>query len=483
MLQRIWMPLCLLAAALPAAGGEKTVETDWLAVLMNGQKMGHGRHVRTVEDGKVTTVQEVTMTVQRMGTSLTIRQVEQSVETAAGEPLSFRHVQDMGIMAQTISGRIAGGKLHMKTSGGAESTRPWPEGALLPEGLRLHNRSKGLKPGTEYTVTAFSPAMRRAVEVAVSVGEKKQVDLLGRVVTLTEVKTVTTGPTGEIHGTSYVDDDFDALRTIVPMLGMKMEMVACTRQVALSPVKPVDFFRNVLLAAPSPLRGLKTARRAVYQLRPTGDGGRLDFLETPAQRVVRRADGSFRVTVSRVEPPTDAPVPYKGDDAEALAALKPTPHLQADAREVVALANRAVRGANGAADAAGRIEKFVAAHITAKDLSVGYATALEVAKNRQGDCTEHAALAAAMCRAAGLPAQVVTGLAHVERFGSRRNVFVPHAWFRAYVGGKWIDYDAALGGFDVGHIALSAGDGEAAEFFGVANTLGYVKMVSATVER
>ena len=92
-------------------------------------------------------------------------------------------------------------------------------------------------------------------------------------------------------------------------------------------------------------------------------------------------------------------------------------------------------------------------------------------------------LAAAMCRAAGLPAQVVTGLAYVSKLGARKDVFVPHAWFRVRVGKQWVDYDAALRHFDAGHIALTAGDGNPDEFFGIIRTLGYFRIASVKVRR
>ena len=35
-----------------------------------------------------------------------------------------------------------------------------------------------------------------------------------------------------------------------------------------------------------------------------------------------------------------------------------------------------------------------------------------------------------------------------------------HAWVECYIGGQWVDYDAALDGFDVAHLALWTGAGE-----------------------
>ena len=42
------------------------------------------------------------------------------------------------------------------------------------------------------------------------------------------------------------------------------------------------------------------------------------------------------------------------------------------------------------------------------------ATAAEVARSREGDCTEHAVLLAALARARGIPARVAMGLVYVR---------------------------------------------------------------------
>jgi len=101
-----------------------------------------------------------------------------------------------------------------------------------------------------------------------------------------------------------------------------------------------------------------------------------------------------------------------------------------------------------------------------------------VATTRQGDCTEHALLLTAIARASGIPARVATGLAYVPRFGERENVFVPHAWTEAYVDGRWQGFDAALQGFDSGHIALAVGDGDPVRYFAGVALLGRLKVLS-----
>ena len=482
---RRWILVSALCAVTCPAPAEPKVE--YLAVLVGGKKLGYVKHTRAVAGGKVTTSQEMVLTMKRLNTAMTIKQSEGATETAAGKPLSFRSVQELGIMAQTMEGTVKpDGAVEVTVASGEtkkKMTMPWPEGALLPEGLRLLSARKGLKKGTTYTAKAFMSSMLKAMDVAIRVGDTKDVDLLGRVVSLTEVQTVMTAPTGRIESTSYVDKDLNALKTVVPMMGMQLEMIVCGKAVAMSESETLDFFDKLLVASPKPLTDVRSARSIRYTVQPTGKNARLVFLSSPSQKVAREADGGFAVTVTPVSPAKGVAFPYKGSDAAAAAAMKPTRFLQCRAKEVVDLARAAVGKVTDAAEAARRIESFVGRHINNKNLSVGYATALEVAKSKQGDCSEHAVLAAAMCRAVGIPAQVVTGLAHVKRLGDRSDVFVPHAWFRVYLGGKWIDYDAALRAYDAGHIALAAGDGDPEDFFGVINTLGYFKIAAVSVKR
>jgi hypothetical protein len=122
------------------------------------------------------------------------------------------------------------------------------------------------------------------------------------------------------------------------------------------------------------------------------------------------------------------------------------------------------------------LQEFVRRYIRTKDLNVGYASALEVAKNPEGDCTEHAVLLAALGRALDIPTRVVDGLAYVDRYAGKDRVFVPHAWAQAWVDGHWRSFDAALPGFDAGHIALSAGDGDPWRFFSGMDTLGRMRI-------
>ena len=239
----------------------------------------------------------------------------------------------------------------------------------------------------------------------------------------------------------------------------------------------------MLLQSPVELGDVNKAESITYHLVPI-EGAKLQIPSAASQTVRLAKNGEYIVTVSAQQAPNGGAFPYKGSDPEAMKAMAPNSYLQSDSEEIIALARRAVGETKDAALAARQIESFVAGYITTKDLSIGYASAVEIARNREGDCTEHAVLTAAMCRAVGIPARLAVGVVYVGNFIGRKNVFGGHAWAEAYVGDKWLALDAAMvpAGFGPGHITLATGNGEPADFFALASTLGYFKIEKITIK-
>src|SRR5262245_46442313 len=84
------------------------------------------------------------------------------------------------------------------------------------------------------------------------------------------------------------------------------------------------------------------------------------------------------------------------------------------------------------------------------------ATADNVAKTLSGDCTEYAMLAAAMCRAVGVPSRTALGLIYAP--GKDGKPFLAyHMWFEVYAGDQWVPLDATLGhgGVGPGHVKIT----------------------------
>jgi len=461
-------------------------ETEYYALMIEGKKIGYCKNDRILDDGIVTTTENIHMTFGRMGATVKLTMVDISVETASGRPISFESVMDSSMTkARTVGKFMDNGTIEITSEQmGAiqKKTVDCPADALMVEGIRLLGIKKGLVEGTTYSAKMFVPHLQTIVDSEVKVGAKVMSDLFGRALSLPEVKVTMNMPTApgaaasKTSTTCYVDKNFRTLKSVTPMMGMKMVMLACDKEFAMSQDSQVDFVDKMLLDSPTKLKldGRVVKGILTYTIQPI-KGEKISIPTGDNQRVQIERDGTLLVTVDPVKPTANIKFPYTGSDPEILKMLKPTMYLQSDDEKVVALAKQATEGITDTAKAAKAIETFVGAYISQKNLSVGYASAAEVAISREGDCSEHAVLTSAMCRAVGIPSRVVVGLVYVEQFGNRKNIFGGHVWSQVYIDGKWIGIDAT-GGFGAGHLELATGTGEPSDFFAMANTIGCFKI-------
>ena len=128
------------------------------------------------------------------------------------------------------------------------------------------------------------------------------------------------------------------------------------------------------------------------------------------------------------------------------------------------------------------LEKHVNELITEKDFSTALATAAEVAESRQGDCTEHAVLLAALARARGIPSRAAVGLVYV---GALKG-FGYHMWTEVWLGNHWYALDATRpeGGTGCGHIKIAhnnlSGTEASLVFLPVLQVMGKLKIEVVT---
>lgn len=91
--------------------------------------------------------------------------------------------------------------------------------------------------------------------------------------------------------------------------------------------------------------------------------------------------------------------------------------------------------------------EFVSEVIVTKSYARGWDIASRVARDRTGDCTEHAVLLTALARASGYGARIVVGTAIIVNDG--KPAAFGHAWSEIYRDAQWVIADAALVGIEV----------------------------------
>jgi transglutaminase-like putative cysteine protease len=181
------------------------------------------------------------------------------------------------------------------------------------------------------------------------------------------------------------------------------------------------------------------------------------FPDCLSQRVGRADERTAEITVRAIRP--DRPAKLEGSDqaqvvhpsAEDLAANN---FIQSDDREVIALATTIAPEERDPWKLACDLEKFVDAAIQTKSYSQAFATAAEVARSLEGDCTEHSLLYAALCRQRKIPARVAFGFVY---YPPARG-FAGHMWNEVWISDRWIPMDSTLGQGGIGAERIKLGD-------------------------
>jgi hypothetical protein len=466
------LPLLLLIAATQASAASKP-EVRWLKVLLQGQQIGSVEHSRHVVGDTVINTERFDASLARAGTALSIRTEESHRESLAGTPLGFSTLTEMGGMAQRAEGVIGtDGKVSVSFSQGKDvrvQNLVYPKGALMSEGMRLLEDSKKLKPGESLKFRAFMPSQLEAVPATVTFVGEESIRIDSRDYSARHMQQTLALSTGPITLQSWTDANGEPLRSELPMFGMKLEMVISDKKAAGHRDAPTDLFAATVISAPRALSITERAGDLTYALELSDATIATNI---PRDEQVLTSSGTqWQLLVDM--PPSTSPAAKSLLDAKALEA---SAWVQSDAPEIIAFAKKSTRNIKGARAQMLGLQSAVSRHISDKNLRVGYASALEALRMREGDCTEHALLLAAAGRALGIPTRVAVGLAYTDAFAGHAQSFIPHAWAQAWIDGHWSSFDAALGGFDSGHIALAVGSGDPTTFYGSIQLLGNLKI-------
>lgn len=229
------------------------------------------------------------------------------------------------------------------------------------------------------------------------------------------------------------------------MLGLSMEKVDAQKaREGIAAEGIADFSQmasiasNRILPEPSTLTQIVIRVGGVHNLPLMLSGGRQKF-------------SSGILTITQEETP-DTALPDNGPKLFQQY-LQPSPLVQSDAAEIQKQAAKIVSPKDSPPARLRKIVHWVYRNVEKKPV-LSVPNALEVLKNKAGDCNEHAVLTAALLRAADVPVQMETGLVYLK------GRFYYHAWNTAYVG-RWVTADAVFDQIpaDVTHIRLARGEG------------------------
>jgi transglutaminase-like putative cysteine protease len=445
----------------------------WFVVAIEGQRAGyvHWSIQRQEQKGKEFLIgtRYLRLTVARFGQVVTQWSEESSVETRDGQVLVTSMRQGLGKdQALALSGTVEGKTLKVRGTGiaaGATDT-PWPEGVIGVAGELQQFRHLSLQPGQAHRYLTYIPAVNRVVTITLTLeGEETRVlwpntpprrllryvskpeplDKIRLPMSITWVDAQTREPL-------LVETDF-------PAFGGRLTFLRTTREAATTPVsQPVEIFAFQSIPLNRAIPNPHGQSEIVYLVRVPREEEPETLFVTDSRQQVKNYDPGRKSLELHVQarrgPQENIQDPPPGKEY-----LESNFFLNWDNEDVKRLATQATAGLAANADAwakACAIERWVHKNMKAFELSQAMASADQVAKHLTGDCTEYAMLAAAMCRAVGIPSRTAMGVIYAtDKKGQPALAY--HMWFEVYVSGQWVPLDATRGegGVGPGHIKIT----------------------------
>lgn len=489
----------------------------WEAVYAYGTKIGWG-HItqRDIDEGgkKYVQIDAVNhLNVNREGQKTSIEISTQSVETREGELLRFHTTMNTGPSRTEMVGRVEDNELVVQTTTQGKTTTdnlPWNPGTLGFHAVEQSLAKSPMLPGQCRTLKALGVATNTLVTIELLAEQYEPTPLVGHTQDLLRINCNITLPVAVmedkpsvIRSQLWTDREGQVWKTSVA--AMHQETFRTTKELALAEGGPrrLDLvIDNTVRTTGRELTSPHATRRVRYRVRLDHDDPAKVFFDGRLQEVVPLDPHTADITVRRFVRETKT---ADGASASAAAAgaspgesssvnaaatspkvrRPPTDDdraannfIQSDDPKIVALANSVAADETDSWKLAMELEKLVKTTIRLKTFSQAFSTAAEVAEIREGDCTEHAVLLAALARARGIPARVVIGLMYVPSAQS----FGYHMWNELWIDDRWLPLDGTLGkgGIGAGHLKLTdsslTGATAYSSFLPVAQVIGQLKI-------
>lgn len=448
----------------------RIIQEAWDVAYLNGKRGGYV-HLLVEEvphpSGKtiIRASRDMKLTVRRHGDIATVQVIAGTDELPDGRVLGTFMTQMLGKqIGQQVRGVVDpdGKQLHLTSQGNPPLNKriPWGPGVLGTYGelQMLNNRRPALQKGDQFDYRIFEPLINVVVTIRGVVEDFEEVSIGGgrpRLMRVASVPDIIAGM--QMPGNlMWFDANYEVRRSATRMPGMgNLVMERADQATATAPIPPaqlpvVEDSQSIYLSQRIPQA--HSARQIVYRLTLPKDRDPTETFARDARQEIRNVkDKSFDLVVTGVRtPPEKAATGDKGPGAEF---LESNYFITSDDPQVKQQAAAAVGRESDSWRKALMIERWVNQNMKVMNFSEAMAPAAHVAQTLSGDCTEYAMLAAAMCRAAGVPSRTAIGVVYVD---APRAFLGFHMWTEVYVRGAWLAIDATLGqgGVGPGHVKI-----------------------------
>jgi len=439
----------------------RSLMDDWYGVYFSGTKVGW-EHIEITE-GRLSGVDAIRIRdagnvlyiIDESKPPMTFSPVGEVFLAPAEHLLGFSYVQSLASHALEILGENKDGVVYVDITSGGETQRiKFDESARIypATALAYFSLIEDIVPGKTYTYRIFLESLRLTEDITIRVLDQEEVTVGGRTETAYRVE-------GTIRGytiTSFVRADGAVIKQVT-MDNFEMLQEPKEEAMRMEPGDGLSIYAVIDYSLVTPNRPISNpAGLSRLTVRITGIPKGIVPLSSDMQSIAGPdGAGGYTYTITRTDLSALLVPSYGAFPADLEQYLTATLDVESASREITDRTRKIIGRPTDPRTDAEKIVMWV--HKNVKKKMVDTTSALDTLNSMEGECQAHASLTAALLRAAGIPAKVVSGIVYSEDIGG----FAYHSWNEAYLG-SWVGVDASFGQFpaDVTHIKFSEGGPE-----------------------
>lgn len=423
-------------------------QEEWMGIYSGKDKIGYSHAIFKPNKENLEILEETKLNMNILGT-------KQIVDTKSTyflnkyELQAFEFSMKAGSVDLRAEGKREGKKLNIQissVSGKSNITFPLKTEPIVSPIIFKWLAGQKPRVGKSYEVTLFDPTLiltgaeAESLHATLSIEGEEQITIPFGSFKTYRVKILFM----DSQSTYWITEEGEVIKEVSPpglvSLRESKEKVLSEALKSLDIVQKTAISSNVSLDNP---RTLKFLRIKINGLK--ADKG-LDLQDNNKLH----ASGIMEIRQSDLSQVIPYDIPYTDEAYKSY--TKSTSLIQSDDTKIIEESVEILKGEKNSLRAAMEINNWVYEKLE-KVPTVSLPNALDVLETKRGDCNEHAALFAALSRAAGIPTKIVFGVVYVN------GKFYYHAWNEAFLG-SWIPVDPTFGQLpaDASHIKFLEGD-------------------------
>jgi transglutaminase-like putative cysteine protease len=419
---------------------DKIISESWMGIYMEGVKVGYSHNLESVffKEGKELTssISESWMRISRLGGApVEIRSAQESLYRGEETPLETVLRTKMSESEIVMKAEIHKDKILFKTGEKLVKELPYSEKFYFGIPVDKIIKEDNLKTGKKFIFPILDPLSRSIKDSSFEVIAKEDVLILGQRKNLWHVRTEMMSIIPVVMD-EWMDDQGAVWKSVSKASFMTTTSIRMSKEKALEMSEEnLDIAFSTIIQSNFIFENPLKVRKVTFKL----SGISLETIENfpfdDGSQVLLEAKEEFALvqTVSQIFSEEEASsFPVEGENFQDY--LVPTSFCQSDDPEIIETAKEIVGEEQNAWRAAKKVAFWVSREMT-PNYDVGFATAKEILKNREGDCSEHTVITVALLRALGIPARAAVGIMYAN------GIFAYHMWPEVYVG-RWIGLDA-----------------------------------------